>query len=88
MGAKRRRYSHKLKKEMVEKILEGMPAARISREEKISPGLLSRWKKEYMEGRFSDIQAEITRLGKNITRLEKKVENLSKDNIIKKRFKG
>ena len=57
MGKKRRKYSKELKIELVEKVLAGREALEVARDEEISPSLIRKWKKQYMEGKFHGTSA-------------------------------
>ncbi len=79
MAAGRRRYSHQQKSELVERVLGGLPVGKVAKKEGISPNLISRWKKEYRQGKFSksfDPAREIKKLEQIVSRLEKEVEKL------------
>ena len=57
MGKKRRKYSKELKVELVEKVLAGRETLEVARDEGISPSLINKWKKQYMEGKFHGTSA-------------------------------
>ena len=57
MGKQRRKYSKELKVELVEKVLAGREALEVARDEEISPSLIRKWKKQYMEGKLHGTSA-------------------------------
>lgn len=57
MGKHRRKYSRELKVELVERVLAGRSALEVARDEEISPSLIKKWKKEYMDGKFHSTSA-------------------------------
>ena len=52
MGKQRRKYSRELKIELVEKVLAGKETLEVAKEEEISPDLITRWKRQYLDGKF------------------------------------
>ena len=50
MGIKRRQYSKEQKEEIVQRILSGKSALELGKENNISPGLINRWKRQYLGG--------------------------------------
>jgi len=64
MGKQRRKYSRELKVELVERVLAGASALEVARDEEISPSLIKRWKKEYMDGKFHGTSASDSELRK------------------------
>ena len=64
MGKKRRKYSKELKVELVEKVLAGRETLEVARDEGISPSLINKWKKQYMEGKFHQASATDSELRK------------------------
>jgi len=57
MGKQRRKYSKELKVELVEKVLAGRETLEVAKDEGISPSLINKWKKQYMEGKFHETSA-------------------------------
>ena len=57
MGKQRRKYSKELKVELVEKVLAGRETLEVAKDEGISPSLINKWKKQYMEGKFHGTSA-------------------------------
>jgi len=64
MGKKRRKYSKELKIELVEKVLAGREALEVARDEGISPDLINKWKRQYMQGKFHGTSASDSELRK------------------------
>ena len=50
MGIKRRQYSKEQKEEMVQKTLSGKSILALGKENNISPGLINRWRRQYLDG--------------------------------------
>lgn len=50
MGIKRRKYSKEQKEEIVQRALSGERILELGKEHKISPGLINRWKRQYLNG--------------------------------------
>jgi len=64
MGKHRRKYSRELKVELVERVLAGRSPLGVARDEEISPSLIKKWKKEYMDGKFHSTSASDSELRK------------------------
>lgn len=80
MGKQRRKYSKELKMELVEKILAGRETLEVARDEGISPSLINKWKKQYMEGKFhgtSATDSELRKLKAKNCELEQMVGKLT-----------
>ncbi len=89
MGIKRRQYSREFKEEIVQKTLSGKSVLELSKENNISPGLINRWKRQYMRGRLNgntDNQ-EIRRLKVQVAKLEQMIGKLTMENYILKKEK-
>ena len=50
MGIKRRQYSRIQKEEMVQKALSGKSILALGKENNLSPGLINRWRRQYLDG--------------------------------------
>lgn len=90
MGKHRRKYSRDLKIELVESVLSGKSTLEVARENEIYPGLLSKWKKQYMDGEFhgsSSSDIEYRKLKLKICDLEQMVGKLTMENYILKKEK-
>ena len=89
MGLKKRQYSKEQKEELVQALLSGQTALELGREYNISPGLINRWRREYLDGeldRKSNDQ-EINKLKKEIARLEQMIGKLTMENYVLKKEK-
>ena len=53
MGIKRKKYSKEEKKEIVQRALSGEMILVLGKEHNISPDLISRWKRQYLDGELS-----------------------------------
>ena len=90
MGSKRRKYSKELKAELVERVLAGRSALEVARDEEISPSLIKKWKKEYMDGKFHGTQAsdsELRKLQLKNSELEQMVGKLTMEVYLLKKEK-
>jgi len=73
MSKHRRKYSKDFKIKVVESVLKGRSILEIAKENEIYPGLITRWKKQYMEGKFhgtSSTDIELRKLKIKICELE------------------
>jgi transposase-like protein len=80
MGKQRRKYSREMKTELVEKVLAGRSTLEVARDEGINPHLITRWKKQYMEGKFhgtSATDSELRKLKAKNCELEQMVGKLT-----------
>jgi transposase-like protein len=50
MGIKKREYSQEFKEEIVQRALSGERILVLGKEHNISPGLINRWKRQYLDG--------------------------------------
>jgi transposase-like protein len=88
MGIKRRQYSKEQKEEMVQKALSGKSILALGKENNISPGLINRWKRQYLDGELSNNNdQEIKRLEIQVTKLEQMIGKLTMENYILKKEK-
>jgi len=79
MGVHRRKYSKEFKMEMVEAVLSGQSPLTLGKENDINPNLISRWKKQYLEGRFqgnSENDSQLRKLKIKLCELEQMVGKL------------
>ena len=91
MGKKRRKYSKELKVELVEKVLAGRETLEVARDEGISPSLINKWKKQYMEGKFhgtSATDSELRKLKVKNCELEQMVGKLTMEVYLLKKKKN
>jgi transposase-like protein len=69
MGIKKRQYTKEQKEELVKALLSGQTALGLGKKHNISPGLINRWKRQYLDGELnkSDNDQEINKLKKEIS---------------------
>jgi transposase-like protein len=87
---KRRSFSKEFKREIVETVVSGQAtAAEISRQYHISPMLISKWKKDYKEGKFfeNNNSTDIARLKLKVKELERLVGELTMENRMLKKVR-
>ena len=90
MGKQRRKYSKELKMELVEMVLAGRSALEVARDEGISPGLVKKWKSEYLDGKFHGTSAsdsELRKLKLRNCELEQMVGKLTMETYLLKKEK-
>ena len=89
MGIKRRQYTQEQKEEIIQALLSGQSALQLGREHQISPGLINRWKRQYLDGRLkqNNNNQEINKLKKEIAKLEQMIGKLTMENYILKKEK-
>lgn len=82
----KRRFSVDLKRNIVEELVSGSSSlAQLGRRYDISPGLISKWKEQYLEGKFSGEPQNVAELEAKIDKLEKLVARLALDNELLKK---
>lgn len=52
MGIKKRQYTKEQKEELVQALLSGQTALELGKEHNISPGLINRWRRQYLNGQL------------------------------------
>jgi transposase-like protein len=89
MGLKKRQYTKEQKEELVQSLLSGQTALGLGREHNISPGLINRWKRQYLNGQLgkNDNNKEIKKLQIQIAKLEQMIGKLTMENYILKKEK-
>ena len=88
MGIKRRQCSKEQKEEMVQKALSGKSILALRKENNISPGLINRWKRQYLDGELSNNNdQEIKKLEIQVAKLEQMIGKLTMENYILKKEK-
>ena len=89
MGIKKRKYSKEQKEEIVQRALSGERILELGKENNISPGLINRWKRQYLDGELdrNNNNQEITKLRKEIAKLEQIIGKLTMENYILKKEK-
>jgi len=53
MGIKKRKHSQEFKEEIIQRTLSGEKILVLGKENNISPGLINRWKRQYLNGELS-----------------------------------
>ena len=88
MGIKRRQYSKEQKEEIVQKILSGKSILELGKENNLSPGLINRCKRQYLDGELSNNNdQEIKKLEIQVGKLEQMIGKLTMENYILKKEK-
>ena len=90
MSVHRRKYSKEFKMEMVEAVLSGKSPLALGKENDIRPNLITRWKKQYLEGRFhgnSENDTQLRKLKTKICELEQMIGKITMENYILKKEK-
>ena len=89
MGLKRRHYTKEQKEEIIQALLSGQTALQLGRDHNISPGLINRWKRQYLDGELDQKSnsQEINKLKKEIAKLEQMIGKLTMENYILKKEK-
>jgi len=89
MGIKRRQYSKEFKEEVVQKVLSGKSALELRKENNISPRLINRWRRQYLEGELkgNNDNQEIRKLRVQVAKLEQMIGKLTMENYILKKEK-
>jgi len=77
----RRTFDEKFKRQVVESVLSGsISQVELARKYTISTLLISRWKKEYKQGKFFENNMDITRFELKLHELERVVGELTMEN--------
>ena len=89
MGIKKRQYTKEQKEELVQALLSGQTALGLGREHNISPSLINRWKRQYLNGQLgkNDNNQKINKLQKEIAKLEQMIGKLTIGNYVLKKEK-
>lgn len=89
MGVKKRKYSKEQKEEIVQRVLSGERVLTVGRENNISPGLINRWKRQYLDGELSNNNndQEVKKLETQVAKLEQMIGKLTMENFILKKEK-
>ena len=73
---------------MVQKALSGKSILALGKENNISPGLINRWKRQYLDGELSNNNdQEIKKLEIQVAKLEQMIGKLTMENYILKKEK-
>jgi len=88
MGIKKRKYSQEFKEEIVQKALSGERILALGKEHNISPGLINRWKRRYLDGELNNnTDQEVKKLETQVGKLEQMIGKLTMENYILKKEK-
>jgi len=90
MVVQRRKYSKDFKMEMVEKVLSGHNTLELAKLNELNPNLITRWKRQYLDGKFHGTSAsdiELRKLKIKVCELEQMVGKLTMENYILKKEK-
>lgn len=88
MGIKKRKYSKEQKEEIVQRALSGERILALGKEYNISPGLINRWKRQYLDGELSNNNdQEVKKLETQVAKLEQMIGKLTMENYILKKEK-
>jgi transposase-like protein len=88
MGIKKRKYSKEQKEEIVQRALSGEGILALGKENNISPGLINRWKRQYLDGELSNnSDQEVKKLEAQVGKLEQMIGKLTVENYILKKEK-
>ena len=88
MGIKKRKYSKEQKEEIVQRVLSGERILELGKENNISPGLINRWRRQYLDGELNgNTNQEVKRLETQVAKLEQMIGKLTMENYILKKEK-
>jgi len=87
MGIKRRQYSKEQKEEMVQKALSGKSILALGKENNLSPRLINRWKRQYLDRELNNNDQEVKKLETQVAKLEQMIGKLTMENYILKKEK-
>jgi len=89
MGIKKRKYSKEQKEEIVQRALSGERILELGKEHNISPGLINRWKRQYLDGELinNNTDQEVKKLQTQVAKLEQMIGKLTMENYLLKKEK-
>jgi len=88
MSIKKRKYSQEQKEEIVQRALSGERILQLGKEYNISPGLINRWKRQYLNGELNgNNDQEVKKLQTQVAKLEQMIGKLTMENYILKKEK-
>jgi len=88
MGNKKRKHSQEFKEEIVQRALSGERVLALGKEHNLSPGLINRWKRQYLDGELSgNNNQEVKKLEIQVAKLEQMIGKLTMENYILKKEK-
>ena len=89
MGAKKRKYSKEQKEEIVQRALSGERVLVLGKENNIFPGLINRWKRQYLDGELSNnTNQEVKKLETQVAKLEQMIGKLTMGTTFLKKRKN
>lgn len=90
MGNKKRKHSQEFKEEIVQRALSGERVLALGKEHNLSPGLINRWKRQYLDGGLNNnTNQEVKKLETQVAKLEQMIDKLTMENyILKKKRKN
>ena len=88
MGIKKRKYSKEQKEEIVQRVLSDERTLQLGKENNISPGLINRWKRQYLDGELgNNSNQEVKKLQMQVGKLEQMIGKLTMENYLLKKEK-
>lgn len=89
MGNKKRKHSQEFKEEIVQRALSGEKILALGKEYNLSPGLINRWKRQYLDGELinNNTDQEVKKLQTQVAKLEQMIGKLTMENYILKKEK-
>ena len=88
MSTYRRKYTREFKIEMVERVLQGHTTLEVAKENDLYPGLITKWKRQYMDGKFhGSSTSELKNLKAKICELEQMIGKLTMEAYLLKKEK-
>jgi len=88
MGAHKRKYTREFKIEMVERVLQGHTTLEVAKENDLYPGLITKWKRQYTDGKFhGSSTSELKNLRAKICELEQMIGKLTMEVYLLKKEK-
>jgi len=87
MGNKKRKHSQKFKEEIVQRALSGERILELGKENNLSPGLINRWKRQYLDVELNNNTGkEVKKLETQVGKLEQMIGKLTMENYIQKKI--
>ena len=87
MGNKKRKHSQEFKEEIVQRALSGERVLVLGKEHNLSPGLINRWKRQYLDGELinNNTAQGVKKLQTQVGKLEQIIGKLTMENYILKK---
>jgi len=81
MSIKKRKYSQEFKEKIVERALRGERILVLGKGHNIPPGLINRWKRQYLDGELNNnTDQEVKKLETQVAKLEQMIGKLTMEN--------